>query len=443
MPDLIYVEILVIFILIVLNSFFVLSETALVSSKKIKLQIMLNEGEKRAKTALDLINNPNKFLSTTQIFITLIAIFAGTFGGATISQRLNAYLIEINLFQPYTEIISVVVVVLVITYFTLILGELVPKRIAIDNSEGIAVIIARPLELLSNIVTPVVYFLSSSMNFVLRVLRVKEPEEEEVAEEQIKLLIEEGTRTGEFEEAEEELVNRIFQLDERRINTIMTPKTEIAWLNIDEPEREILKKIFESKHSILPVSEGFLDNFLGVVQVKDIIKTCSLDSEINLRNQLKNPLIIPENSPALNVLKQFKQTAEEVHIAIIVDEYGDIEGLITLYDILEAIVGDLPTTEDEKAVKRSDNSWLIDGLININEFKPIFDIEKLPNEEINNYQTLAGFIITFLGRIPETGDSFIWNNLKFEVIDMDGYQIDKVLVIPIKGVEEPNNREAP
>ncbi len=341
------------------------------------------------------------------------------------------YLIQINLFQPYSGIISVVIVVLIITYLTLIIGELVPKRIAIDYSESIAVTVARPIQILSNIVTPVVYFLSSSMNAVLRILRVKEPEEEEIAEEQIKLLIEEGTKTGEFEKAEEEMINRVFELDERRINSIMTPKTEITWLDINESEEEILRRIFDSKHSIFPVSEGYLDNFLGVVQVKDIIKTCSIGDKLDLKSHLKEPLIVPESSFALNVLKQFKKTAEDVHIAIIVDEYGDIEGLITLYDILEAIVGDLPTTEDLKAIKRSDGSWLIDGLINIDEFKPIFDIEELPNEEISNYQTLAGFIITYLGRIPDTGDKFTWDDLEFEIIDMDGYHIDKVLISPI------------
>lgn len=430
MADLVYIEILVIIVLVILNGAFVISETALVSSRKIKLQLMVNEGNKQAETALDLIDNPNKFLSTVQIFITLISIFAGTFGGATIAQRLNAYLTQMNLFQPYSGLISVVIVVLLITYLTLIIGELVPKRIAIDYSESIAIRVARPVQILSNITTPVVYFLSSSMDLVLKILKVKEPEEEEIAEEQIKLLIEEGTKTGEFEKAEEEMINRIFELDERRINTIMTPKTEITWLDITESEDKILKRIFESKHSVIPVSEGYLDNFLGVVQVKDIIKTCSIGDKLDLKSHLKEPLIVPESSFALNVLKQFKKTAEDVHIAIIVDEYGDIEGLITLYDILEAIVGDLPTTEELKAIKRSDGSWLIDGLINIDEFKPLFRIEELPNEDTSNYQTLAGFIITYLGKIPNTGDKFTWNGFNFEIMDMDGYHIDKVLVSP-------------
>ncbi|WP_414468915.1 hemolysin family protein [Methanobacterium sp. ACI-7] len=433
MADSIYIEILVIVILVIINGVFVISETALVSSRKINLQIMINEGNKKAETALKLLNSPNKFLSTVQIFITLIGILAGTFGGATIAQRLAVYLNQITLFSPYSSAISVIVVVLIITYLTLIIGELVPKRIAIDYSESIAVVVARPIQILSNIVTPIVYFLSTSMELVLKILRVKEPEEEEVAEEQIKLLIEEGRKSGEFEKTEEEMINRIFELDERRIYSMMTPKTDITWLDINEPQDEILKRMFESEHSIFPVSEGYLDNFLGVIQVKDILDALNSGKEFDLKKYLKEPLIVPESSFALNVLKQFKESAENVHMAVIVDEYGDIEGLITLYDILEAIVGDLPTTDDLKAVKRADGSWLIDGLINIDEFKPLFDIEKLPEEEESNYQTLAGFIITYLGKIPDTGESFIWNGFRFEIMDKDGYHIDKVLVSYLAG----------
>lgn len=433
MADLVYIEILVILILVIINAAFVISETALVSSRKINLQLMINEGNKKAEIALDLINSPNKFLSTVQIFITLIGILAGAFGGATIAQRLGDYLIQIPILSHYSRIISVVTVVLIITYLTLIIGELVPKRIAIDNSERIAVKVARPIQVLSTIVTPVVYFLSSSMEFILRILQIKEPEEEEVTEEQIKLLIEEGRRTGEFEKTEEEMINRIFELDERRINTIMTPKTDITWVDINETQDEILKRIFESEHSIFPVSEGYLDNFLGVIQVKDIITAFASDKKLDLKKYLKEPLIIPESSFAINVLKQFKESSDNVHMAIIVDEYGDLEGLITLYDILEAIVGDLPTTDELKAIKRSDGSWLIDGLINIDEFKPIFNIKKLPDEEEGNYQTLAGFIINYLGKIPDTGETFIWNSFRFEIIDKDGYHIDKVLVYHIPG----------
>lgn len=428
----IYLEILIILILVILNGILAMSEIAIVSSRRIKLQKLSEEGNDGANIALELMDSPNQFLSTIQIGITLIGIFAGAFGGATIALSLESYLNQFKIIAPYSDLISVFVVVLIITYLSLIIGELVPKRIAIDNPERIAVKIAKPMKILSNITKPIVYFLSGSMDLVFKILSVKKPEEEAVAEDEIRLLIEEGRRTGEFEKTEEEMINRVFELDERRINTIMTPKTDITWLDINEPQDKILKRIFESGHSILPVSEGYLDNFLGVIQVKDIIKAVSISNKLDLRNHVKEPLIVPESSFALNVLKQFKKTAEDVHIAIIVDEYGDIEGLITLYDILEAIVGDLPTTEELKAVKRSDGSWLIDGLINIDEFKPIFGIKELPNEETSNYQTLAGFIITYLGRIPDTGDKFTWDNFNFEIMDMDGYHIDKVLVSPLE-----------
>ena len=435
MVDVVYIEISVILILIIINGILAMSEIALVSSRKIKLQKMSKEGVTNASIALELANNPNQFLSTVQIGITLIGILAGAFGGATIAQRLGVYLSQFGAISQYSSFISVFLVVLGITYLSLIIGELVPKRIAIDNPERIAVKIAKPMKILSNITKPVVYFLSSSMDIVLKILRVEGPEQDIVAEDEIKLLIEEGRKTGEFEKTEEDIIKRVFDLDNRRINTLMTPKTEVIWLDINDSKGDLLTKIFESRRSILPVSEGYLDNFLGVIQVKDLIKTCSEGDEIDLKKYLKDPLIVPENSYALNVLKLFKQSAENVHMAIVVDEYGDIEGLITLYDILEAIVGDLPAEdelEESKAIKRSDGSWLIDGSINIDDFKSIFDIKKLPEEETITYQTLAGFIMTYLGKIPTSGDKFQWNNLKFEIMDMDGYHIDKVLVSPKK-----------
>jgi len=428
MVNMIYVEILVILILVTLNGILAMSEIAIISARKIKLQKMSEDGNKGAEIALELADSPNQFLSTIQIGITLIGILAGAFGGATIAQKLEIYLNQFSFLSQYSGFISVFVVVLIITYLSLIIGELVPKRIAIDNPERIAVKMAKPMKILSKITRPVVYFLSASMDILLRILRVNEPDEKLVTEDEVMLLIEEGRKTGEFEKDEEEMINRVFELDQRRINAIMTPKTNITWLDINESEDDIFKKIFQSKHSIFPVSEGFLDNFLGVVQVKDFVNTFSTVDKLDLKKFIKKPLIVPESSYALDVLKQFKTSAEDVHIAIIVDEYGDIEGLITLYDILEAIVGDLPSTEDLKVVKRSENSWLIDGLINIDEFKSIFKIEELPNEDTSNYQTLAGFIITYLGKIPVTGDKFLWNGFSFEIVDMDGYHIDKVIV---------------
>jgi putative hemolysin len=426
----IYLELLVILILVVLNGILAMSEIAVVSSRKIKLQKMRKEGIKGADIVLELIDSPNQFLSTIQIGITLIGIVAGAFGGATIALSLENYIDQFELLRPYSDFISVFTVVLFITYLSLIIGELVPKRIAIDNPERVAVKIAKPMKILSNITKPVVYFLSESLEIVLKILGIKKPKEEVVAEDEIRMLIEEGRRTGEFEKTEEDIIKRVFDLDNRKINSLMTPKTEITWLDINSSEEELLNLIFETRKSVFPVSEGYLDNFMGVVKAKDLFKAKSEEKEFNIKKHLKEPLIVPESSYALNVLKLFKESAENVHMALVVDEYGDVEGLVTLYDILEAIVGDLPPEEleEKKIFKRADGSYLIDGSINIEEFKSIFKIKELPDEDTSNYQTLAGFIMTYLGEIPETAYKFKWNDLQFEIMDLDGFHIDKVMV---------------
>jgi len=425
-----YIEILIILILVLLNGILAMSEIAVVSSRKIKLQKMRKERIKDADIVLELIDSPNQFLSTIQIGITLIGIIAGAFGGVTIALNLESYLNQFDLLRPYSGFISVFIVVLFITYLSLIFGELVPKRIAIDNPERVAVKIAKPMKILSIITKPVVYFLSGSLEIVLKILGVKKLEEEVVAEDEIRMLIKEGRRTGEFEKTEEDIIKRVFDLDNRKINSLMTPKTEITWLDINNTKEELLNLIFKSRKSVFPVSDGYLDNFIGVVKAKDLFKAKNEENEFNIEKHLKEPLIVPESSYALNVLKLFKESAENVHMALVVDEYGDVEGLVTLYDILEAIVGDLPPEEleESKVFKRGDGSYLIDGSINIEEFKSIFKIKELPDEDTSNYQTLAGFIMTYLGEIPETAYKFRWNDLQFEIMDLDGFHIDKVMV---------------
>ena len=429
----IYIELLIILILVLLNGILAMSEIAVISSRKIKLHKMRKEKIKGADIVLELIDSPNQFLSTIQIGITLIGIIAGAFGGVTIALSLENYLYQFELLRPFSGFISVFIVVLFITYLSLVIGELVPKRIAIDNPERVAVKIAKPMKILSSITKPVVYILSESLEIVLKILGVKKPEEEVVAEDEIRMLIEEGRRTGEFEKTEEDIIKRVFDLDNRKINSLMTPKTEITWLDTNSSEEELLNLIFKSRKSVFPVSDGYLDNFMGVVKVKDLFKAKIEEKEFNIKKHLKEPLIVPESSHALNVLKLFKESAENVHMALVVDEYGDVEGLVTLYDILEAIVGDLPPEEleESKVVKREDGSYLIDGSINIEEFKSIFKIKELPDEETSNYQTLAGFIMTYLGEIPETAYKFRWNDLQFEIMDLDGFHIDKVMVYPL------------
>ena len=432
MTDLFYIEILIILILVLINGIFALSEMAIVTSRRIKLQKIREKGNKNADIAIELADSPNQFLSTIQIGITLIGILAGAFGGATIAQTISKNIAGIQILSPYSEILGVIIVVIIITYLSLIIGELVPKKIALNNPERIAVKIARPMKYISIITKPLVLFLSLSIDVVLRILRIQESSDKSVAEEEIKLLIEEGTQSGEFEKTEEDILKRVFRLDDRRVSSIMTPKTEIVWLDIEEPIDIIKSRILKSKRAMFPVGQNRLDNFLGVIQVKDIFgkDTDITDGKI-LKKYLKNPIIVPEGSDALDILELFKESQDNVHMALVVDEYGSIEGLVTLNDILEAIVGDIPAMdepEEPRAVQRSDGSWLIDGSIHIEEFKKIFKLNKLPEDDKELYQTLAGFIMTYLGRIPSTGDVFHWEKLKFEIVDMDRHQIDKILV---------------
>ena len=428
--DLIYLEILIILILVILNGVFALSEIAIITSRRIKLQKMSQAGNKNADIAIELSESPNQFLSTIQIGITLIGILAGAFGGATIAENLSRSLAGIPLLQPYSEALGFLIVVLIITYLSLIVGELVPKRIALNNPEQIAVKIAKPMKYLSKIASPLVALLSLSMETVLKILQVKEAQEENASEEEIKLLIEEGTQTGEFEKTEEDIIKRVFLLDDRRASSLMTPKTGITWLDVDDSTENIKAKITGSKRAMFPVGKNSLDNFLGVIQLKDLFEV-EIENGNTLKEYLKSPIIVPESSDVLDILNLFKESQDNVHMAIVVDEYGSIEGLITLNDILEAIVGEIPAIDEPdepKAIQRPDGSWLIDGAISIEEFKETLGVKALPDEEREFYQTLAGFILNYLGKIPNTGESFQSGNLTFEVVDMDGHQIDKVLV---------------
>ncbi|WP_067257550.1 hemolysin family protein [Methanobrevibacter cuticularis] len=432
-----YLEILILVILIILNGLLAMSEMAIVSSRRIKLQKMMKQGQKNAEIAIELIEDPNQFLSTTQIGITLIGILTGAVGGATLSRPVADFLVQ---YFPYGDVIAILIVVLITTYFTLVIGELVPKRVSLNNPEKIAVKIAKYMKILSKICGPLVPILSKSTNFVLRILGINKTKESLVTEDEIKLLIEEGIEHGTIEKEEEDIIKRVFRLDEQKIDMLMTPRTDIVWIDLDEGIDELKKKIIQSERSIFPVAKGELDNILGVVQTKDILSSLFVDGDINLEICLKKPLIVPENLPSLHILKQFKENKEYVHMALVVDEYGSVEGLITLNDVLEGIVGDIPgidETDDPTAIQRKDGSWLIDSGLAIDRFKELFEIEEnMPQEQEDNYTTLAGFVLSYLGKIPETGEVFDWTDLEFEIVDMDGYHIDKILVKQINRNEE-------
>ncbi len=434
-------EILFIFLLILLNGLFAMSEMAVVSSRKARLQQRANEGDDNARAALDLANAPNDLLSTIQVGITLIGILAGAFGGATIAEELALVLntLPSPALMPYTEGIALGVVVLVITFFSIIIGELVPKRLALNNPERIAGFVAKPMRLLAVMATPMVRLLGSSTDLVLGILRMRVSTEPPVTEEEIKVLMEQGTRAGMFEEAEQDMIERVFSLGERRINSIMTPRTQVTWLDFDDPQHETLLKMTASVHSRFPVGQGTLDNFLGIVHVKDLMLHSLAGKPMDLQSALHHPLFVPESMHVLKVLELFKKTG--THIGMVVDEYGDIHGLVTLNDVLEAIVGGMPSlaeSEEPLAVQRTDGSWLVDGMMPVDEFRELMDIVgKLPGEESRHYHTLGGFVMTYLGRVPATADLFEWNGMHFEVMDMDGNRVDKILVTPHMEVQVP------
>ena len=426
-------EMLFVFLLILANGLFAMAEIAILSSRKVRLQQRANEGDLRARAALELAETPNRFLSTVQIGITLIGILAGAYGGATIAHELAAQLERISFLAPYSHAISLGVVVLGITYLSLILGELVPKRLALNSPERIACALATPMRLVAVLAFPAVRLLSLSTEVVLRLLGVQPTAEPPVTEEEIKILIEQGTQAGVFEAAEQDMVERVFRLGDRHVGVLMTPRTEIVWLDVEDSSEQIQSRITSTVHSRFLVAQGALDQVLGIVHAKDLLARSLEGQPFDLKACLRQPLFVPESMRALKVLELFKQSG--THLALVVDEYGGIEGLVTLNDILEAIVGDLPSIDEAAeppVVQREDGSWLLDGMLPVDEVKELFQLAQLPEEETGTYQTLGGMVMSHLGRIPSAADHFEWAGLRFEVIDMDGHRVDKVLVAPVE-----------
>lgn len=417
-----------------------MAEMAIISARKARLTQLANEGDKNAKIALELANNPNNFLSTVQIGITSVSILLGIFGGSAISVWLDFHLSKIDLIAPYSNGISIAIVVIGITYLSLIIGELVPKRFALSNPEKIARIVARPMLFISQISYPLVYLLSKSTDFTFWLLRVKNASAEPITEEEIKVLMEEGTQSGAFEEAEQDMVESIFRIGDQKVSAIMTPRPDLQWIDINDPMSEIKEMIKNSIHSRFPVSEGDLDKIIGIVQVKDLIGDSFLSTDPDIKKHLKKPLLIPETMHIFKLLEVFKQSG--MHMAIVVDEYGGIEGIVSLNDILESIVGDLPSDDEiePEIIEREDGSYLVDGTFSIDDFKDFFEIDKLPDEEKHNYQSIGGFVMAHLAKIPEVSEKFEVAELSFEIMDMDGNRIDKILVTRLeKDNEEEKN----
>ncbi len=425
-------EIVFLFLLILANGVFAMCEIALISARKTRLQQQAAAGNRGARIALEIANAPGHFLSTVQIGITLVGILAGAFGGATLAENIAASVKRVPLLAPYSEAAGIGVVVSAITYLSLVFGELVPKRLALRQPERIAMAAAQPMRLLAKITSPVVQFLTFSTEMVLRALGVGPSQNAPITEEEVKIMIEQGTRAGVFEQAERDIVERVFRLGDQRISALLTPRTDVVWLDLNDPSQEIIRKI-TSGFSRFPVGQDSLDKVLGIVRAKDLLAQYLANQSIDLKASLRHPLFVPESMRALKILDLFKQSG--AHVALVVDEYGGVQGLVTHHDILEAIGGDiLPETSptEQPAIKQEDGSWLIDGMLTIAEFKEILELARLPGEEQGGYDTVGGFALQQMGRIPSAGDHFETAGLRLEVVDMDGRRIDKLLVIPVR-----------
>jgi putative hemolysin len=426
-------EISLIVVLILLNGLFAMSETALVSARSSRLRQRINEGDVGARAALQLADSPNRFLATVQIGISLIGVLAGAFGGATIAEPLAGVLRGVPALAPYAGPLAFGVVVVAITYLSLVLGELVPKRLALNGPEAVASRVARPMRFLSALSSPAVWFLSLSTEAVLRLLGARDPTEPPVTEQEMEILMEEGAQAGVFEEEERELVVCALRLDDRPIRELMTPRPQIVWLDANNAPEEIRRRAAQSGHSYFPVARGDLDGVLGIVSVKDAWAREAAGQSADLLGLLRRPPLVPEGAPATVALEAFKRT--RMPVAVVLDERGHIEGLITLTDVLEALVGDVSDADERTEapfVRREDGSWLVDGLLAADELKERVGLGELPREEAADYQTVGGMVMATLGRVPSSGDRFEWEGYSFEVVDMDGRRVDKVLVTPTR-----------
>jgi putative hemolysin len=417
-------EVLILFGLILLNGFFSMAEIALVSSRKARLEAQANKGDLRAKAALDLANKPDTFLSTVQIGITLIGIFTGIYSGEKIIGYFKVWLSNIPTFAPYATGIATFVVLILVTFVSLVLGELVPKRVGLTAPEGIAKFVAAPMKLISRITYPFVWLLTKTTNLIVSLFNMRS-RDNMVTEDEIKAIISEGTETGAIDAQEQEIIERVFHLGDRNITSLMTHRSDILWFDINDTELAIKEKILQEPHSVYPICDGSIDNIKGIVSIKDLYAT---PDNIKFKDTMKPALFVPENNSPYQLLEKFKQS--QIHTCFIVDEYGTLLGLITLNDILEAIVGDMPQQdmEDYEVVQREDGTYLVDAQIPFYDFLTKFEKTEWMNEGEQEFNTLAGFILHDLERIPHTGDSLEWRGFHFEIIDMDGHRIDKILV---------------
>jgi putative hemolysin len=415
-------NVLIILLLIVFNAVLSLSEAAMLSMRKARLQQRVNDGDKRAEAALKLAENPNRFLSTIQIGITVIDVMVGAISGATVADLLIALFARVPALEPFSGTIGLAVVVIVVSYLSIVFGELVPKRLALQGADDVASAIAAPLSFISSLFSPFVWLLGKSTDLILRLFGVKYTAEIPVTEEELLVQLDQGTQAGVFEETEQDMVEGVFSLSDQRVNALMTPRNEIVWLDIHDTADEVRRKMSESPYSRFPIGKDSLDFPVGVVKAKEVLLT-EIKNGKDLEKLSRPPIYIPEMAFGSRALEMFRETKRD--LMLVVDEFGVVQGLITLADILEEIVGEFEGGEPQ-ATQRSDGSWLLDGMLPNDEFKEIFKLRHLPAEE--EYETLGGFVLLHMSRIPDVADQFEWGGLVFEVMDMDGNRVDKVLV---------------
>lgn len=418
-------QILILVFLILLNGLFAMSEIAIVSSRKSRLEELMRKGSKKAKLVLHLSESPNRFLSTIQVGITLIAILIGVFGGTGLAHELDVRLLNMGMTEPLSYNLSLIIVIFLITFFSIIAGELVPKRIGMTNPESIAMAIAKPMLVLSKIMLPFVWLLSSSTAFIVDLFGIRKKTDSQVTEEEIRALLEEGTEVGEIQEIEQDIVERVFHLGDQRIGALMTHRNDIAWLNTEDPNDANVKIITDNTHSVYPLCDKELDHVLGIIYAKDLLIAMLKEPDLDLRKYVKKVNIVPSDKKAYQVLEKFKET--RIHCGLVVDEFGSIEGIISITDILDGLVGDITDMDEPEVIKRPDNSWLIDGKLAFFEFIHEFEIADYDFTGAQ-FHSIAGFVIHQLKEIPKPGDSFDWGGYHFEIMGMDGNRIDKILL---------------
>jgi putative hemolysin len=429
-------EIAIIFLLIIANGLFVLTEMSVTESRKNKLEKLADTGDTGARFALNIVDEPTRVLSAMQIGITLMGILIGTLAGEKLAPVLGFYLKKVPYFSTYADMAALLIIVISITYLTLVIGELVPKKIAINEPESILSKLAISLNFLEKLTQPFVSFLSFSTNFTLLFIGINPNKETTVTEDEVRTLIEQGTEEGTFEKTEQDMVDKIFRLSDQKAYALMTPRTQMVWLDLEESLEENLAIINENPDTIFPVAKDSLDEFVGILYTKDLLKLALTGEPIDLEKCIHTPMFIPKSMPSFKVLENFQESGN--HQAIVLDEFGGVIGFITMKDIVSEVLGDISLSEDPEPlqiIKRDDNSWLVDGLLPIDEFKDHFDLDELPDEDRDHYQTMGGFITSYLDYIPVAAENFIWNGFKFEIVDMDRVRVDKILVTKLPSEE--------